>query len=72
MPSIILRIDGERWAVRLSGEIIDLREATELFDSGRQIVRDQVLPERETVVLQADDLSCSTHLTKCMTPPSAY
>jgi hypothetical protein len=54
MPSI-LRIDGKRWAVRLSGEIIDLREAIELFGSGRQVVRDDVLPEREAIVLRADE-----------------
>jgi hypothetical protein len=54
MPSI-LRIDGKRWAVRLSGETMDLREATELFGSGRQIVCDDVLPEREAIVLRADE-----------------
>ena len=53
--SLILRTNDKRWAVRLSGEIIDLREATELFGSGCQIVRDEILPEREAVVLQADE-----------------
>ena len=35
--------------------MIDLREATELFGVGPQIVCDQVLPEEESVVLQADE-----------------
>jgi hypothetical protein len=51
----ILRIDGRQWAVRLSGEMIDLREAAELFGCGRQIVRDYALPESEAIVLQADE-----------------
>jgi hypothetical protein len=54
MPPI-LRIDGRRWAVRLSGEMIDLRGAAELFGGGRQIVRDHVLPKGEEIVLQADE-----------------
>lgn len=37
--------------------MLDLREATELFGSGRQIVRDEVLPEREAIVLQADEFA---------------
>jgi hypothetical protein len=54
MPPI-LRIDGRRWAVRLSGEMIDLSGAAELFGGGRQIVRDHVLPKGEEIVLQADE-----------------
>jgi hypothetical protein len=54
MP-LTLRIDGKRWAVRLSGEVMDLEEATGLFGSGHQTVRDNVLPEREAKVLQADE-----------------
>lgn len=50
-----LKIDDKRWAVRLSGEAIDLGEATELFGSGRQIVRDHILMEDKAVVLQADE-----------------
>jgi hypothetical protein len=53
--SSVLTIDGKRWAVRLSGETIDLKEAAELFGSGRQIVRDEVLPELDAIVLQAEE-----------------
>jgi hypothetical protein len=49
-----LRI-GDRWAVRLSGEMIDLQEAAELFRSGGQIVRAGVLPDQEATVLLADE-----------------
>lgn len=55
MTRTVLRIDGKRWAVRLSGELIDLNDAAELFASGCQTVRDDVLPEREAFVLQADE-----------------
>jgi hypothetical protein len=51
----ILEITGNRWAVRLSGDMIDLREAIERFGIGTQTVCDQVLPEGEAVVLQADE-----------------
>jgi hypothetical protein len=53
--SLVLEISGRLWAVRLFGEAIDLKEATELFGSGCQIVRDEILPEHEAVVLQADE-----------------
>jgi hypothetical protein len=53
--SPILRIDGRRWAVGLSGETIDLFAAAELFGGGRQIVRGDVLPQGEEIVLQADE-----------------
>jgi hypothetical protein len=51
----MLRITGNRWAARLSGDIIDLREAIGLFGSGCQTVCDNVLPEGEEIVLQADE-----------------
>jgi hypothetical protein len=63
MPSI-LRIDSRRWAVRLSGEMIDLREAADLFDSGRQLVRDNVLHESEIIVLQAAEFELLQEATE--------
>lgn len=39
----------------MSGETMDLSEATELFGRGSQIVCDGVLPEPEATVLQADE-----------------
>ena len=54
MP-LTLRIDGKRWAVRLSGEVMDLEEAAALFGSGHQTVRNDVLPGCEAIVLQADE-----------------
>ena len=49
-----LRI-GDRWAVRLAGETMDLQEATQLFRSGGQIVRAGILPDQEAIVLLADE-----------------
>ena len=54
MP-LVLEIGGRRWAVKLSGDGIDLQEATQLFRSGSQIVRAEVLPEPDAIVLQADE-----------------
>lgn len=46
---------GDRWVVELSGELIDLHDAVDLFRDGPPTVQFAVLPHREAVVLMADE-----------------
>ena len=62
--SPIVRIDDKRWAVKVSGDIIDLAEAADLFGHGHQTIRDDVLPTKEEVALQADEFERLEHATE--------
>jgi hypothetical protein len=46
---------GDRWVVELSGELIDLHDAVDLFRDGSPTIQSGVLPHREAVILMADD-----------------